>query len=415
MLQASLDDVFHKFSYRISQTQLSASFLYLRYFKKAVSALYTRNTAQDTYVESNIVIFDSSIKAKNDRLSYLTGLVDCDNATWIYRESLPNVISFFQKITATLFLFCISVFFQLFHNNSKFKSQRALLLLEMVEWLKITTYCRKIKAKRFLFFCAYEKDANFISYLLMNDLDFSVQFVPSPNPLGNFYKKVVCSTFTYTAPYQKYQYEQLKSNWYVKDFVSWPIFNHLQLKQLVPTYNYNTPKNTIGFMSSGNWLREELGEKELGLGEREAEKTLMDCLKDFIESNNDVSLTIFLHPFEKRTPERVERSVAFYKNKFGDNVKLGDLKKSTIQQLDLVDVGVGVYSGVLFERLFVGFKIMFGLFNMPYNYFSDHRLLSISAYSSVDFNQKLKELIHLQNEEYLQKFNLEEYTMKYLK
>jgi hypothetical protein len=412
MLLASLDDVFHKFSYRISEAQLGASFLYLRYFKKAITELFKKDDGQSTHLESSLIIFDSSIKGKNDRISYLTGLVDCKNAAWIYRESLPNQISLVQKIGVSLFLFIVSIYFQLFENNSKKKAQLALFLLEMVEWIKITTYCSKLRTRNFLFFCAYEKDANFISYLLMNEFHFSVQFVPSPNPLGNFYKKVVCSIFTYTAPYQKYQYEELKENWYVKEFVNWPIFNHQHLKQLVPTFNYVTIKNTVGFMSSGNWLREELGEKELGLGEREAEKQLMASLKEFIEKNNEVSLIIFLHPFEKRTLERIERSVAFYKNLFGDHFKLGDLKKSTIQQLDTVDVGVGVYSGVLFERLFVGFKTMFGLFNMPYNYFSDDRLLNISAYSIIDFNQKLQELIHLKNEEYIQKFNLQEYTFQ---
>ncbi len=413
MLHASLDDVFYKFSYRISETQLNAGFLYLRYLKKAISELFKKDDIQSIHPDSNLIIFDSSIKGKKDRISYLTELINCDKATWIYRESLPNSIPLFQKITLTLFLFVTSLYFQLFKNKAKNKAQQVLFILEMVEWLKITTYCRKFKATNFLFFCAYEKDANFISYLLMNELNFSVQFVTSPNPLSNFYKKVVCSTFTYTAPYQKYQYEQLKENWYVKEFVNWPIFNYHQLKQLAPTFNYATLKNTIGFMSSGNWLREELGEKELGVGEREAEKQLMACLKEFIEKNKEISLTIFLHPFEKRTPERVERSVAFYKNVFGDHVKLGDLKKSTIQQLDTVDVGVGVYSGVLFERLFVGFKTMFGLFNMPYNYFSDDRLLNISAYSILDFNQKLQELIHLKNEEYIQKFNLQEYTFQH--
>jgi len=412
MLLAALDDVFHKFSYRISEAQLGASFLYFRYLKKALSELYKKNEIQQAQQESELIIFDSSVKGKKDRLSYLTELINSDNATWVFRESLPNSIPFFQKITLTIFLFVISLYFQLFKNKSQNKAQNALFLLEMVEWLKITAYCSKFKARNFLFFCAYEKDANFISYLLMNEFHFSVQFVPSPNPLGNFYKKVVCSIFTYTSPYQKYQYEQLKENWYVKEFVNWPIFNHQHLKQLIPTFNYVTIKNTVGFMSSGNWLREELGEKELGLGEREAEKQLMACLKEFIEKNKKVSLIIFLHPFEKRTPERIERSISFYKNRFGENVRLGDLKKSTIQQLDLVDVGVGVYSGVLFERLFVGFKTMFGLFNMPYNYFSDDRLLNISAYSKIDFNQKLQELLHLKNEEYIQKFNLQEYTFQ---
>ena len=410
MLNASLNDVFHKFSYRISEAQLKDSFLYFRYFKKAIGELFKNDNTVYEYKEADLIIFDSSIRGKNDRISYLTGLVNCEDAIWIYRESLPNRLSLFEKISVALFLFFRSIYFQLFKNSAINKTQLALFNIELVEWLKILKYCKKLKPKNFLFFCAYEKDANFISYLLMKELNFSVQFVPSPNPLGNFYKKVVCSTFTYTAPYQKYQYEQLKENWYVQHFASWPIFNHNQLKQLSLGFNYSTPKNTIGFMSSGNWLREELGEKELGLGEREAEKQLMACLKDFLEKQNEVTLTVFLHPFEKRTPERIQRSIFFYQTIFGENVKLGDLKKSTIQQLDLVDVGVGVYSSVLFERLYVGFKTMYGLFNMPYNYFSDERLLNISAYSSSDFFLKLQELILLNRDEYIRKFNLEEYT-----
>ncbi|MES2762465.1 MAG: hypothetical protein V4677_09660 [Bacteroidota bacterium] len=413
MLHASLDDVFHKFSYRISDAQLNTGFLHLKYLKKAINELFKKADAPGIHQDCDVIIFDSSVKGKNDRISYLTGLVNCENANWIYRESLPNHISLFEKIAVTLFLIFTGIWFQVFKNRSKNKTQLALFLVEIVEWLKIFTYCRKLKSKNFLFFCAYEKDANFISYFLMNKLHLSVQFIPSSNPLSNFYKKVVCTTFTFTAPYQKHQYELLKKNWYVKNFVSWPIFNHQQLKELRPNFNYSTTKNTVGFMSSGNWLREELGEKELGLGEREAEKKLMACLKKFIESNQDVSLTVFLHPYEKRTPDRVQRSMAFYQDMFGDKFKFGDLKKATIQQLDLVDVGIAVYSSVLFERLFVGFKTMFGLFNMPYNYFSDDRLLNISAYSESDFNQKLSELISLSNEEYIEKFNLQEYIYNY--
>jgi hypothetical protein len=411
MLNASLDDVFHKFSYRISESQLKANFIYLRYLKKAISELFKNSSIHEDIQDSDLIIFDSSIKGKENRESYLTGLLNYEKANWIYRESLPNGISLFGKFIYSLFLLITGVYFQLFKNKSENKAQLALFLLESVEWLKIMKYCCKLETRKFLFFCAYEKDANFISYFLMNELKFSVQFVPSPNPLGNFYKKVVCSVFTFTTPFQKYQYEQLKENWFVNEFITWPIFNHHQLKQLIPHFNYTTIKNTVGFMSSGNWLREELGEKELGLGEREAERELMSCLKEFIEKNQEISLTIFLHPYEKRTQERIQRSIAFYKNMFGENVKLADLKKSTIQQLDLVDVGVGVYSGVLFERLFVGFKTMFGLFNMPHNYFSDDRLLKISAYSSDDFNRKLQELISLKNEDYIEKFHLKEYTI----
>lgn len=86
------------------------------------------------------------------------------------------------------------------------------ILFELSEGALLFNAVKNIQIKKMLIFCAYERDIPLISlYFIQNGCEIGI--IPSPNPLNQFYEKVICSEFYFTAPFQKNEFQLLKSNW----------------------------------------------------------------------------------------------------------------------------------------------------------------------------------------------------------
>src|SRR5690606_25233915 len=144
----------------------------------------------------------------------------------------------------------------LFRSN---RGNLGLLSVELAEAALLINQVKKMPALRKVYmFSAYEKDCCFISYILLRKLNKEVQIVPSSNPLRNHYKKGICTTITFTAAYHPAEFEQIKSNWIYSSTETWPPFGYEEVLPKMDNYAI-PPSRTIGYFSSGNWLREKLG------------------------------------------------------------------------------------------------------------------------------------------------------------
>jgi hypothetical protein len=233
-----------------------------------------------------------------------------------------------------------------------------------------------------------------------------VLLIPSPNPISNYYNKVICSTFIFTVPYQEMEYQTFKQNWIVEDFMHWPLAGY---QSIVKTMKRPTVKKNIGFISSGNWLRYKLGHGETGKGYFEAEKNLLDILESFILENEDWKLYISLHPLERRNEEFLKSSIEYYSKIFGDKFEFVPFDKVTRENPDIFDVAISGYSSAMFERLFAGYKTLFSQKGMRENFYGDERLSSITCNTRASFKKLISQVSEIENDDFFTKFNLNSY------
>lgn len=401
------EDLLFKFSYRYNEKDKTSYKMLFVFFKQALHLIRSKSP-QGNNKKVQHLIFDIGSGAKQDRIDYLAPFISNDSYYFQAKQELAFNGNIFKKcwyMLLTLKIFSFSFFLSLFYKN---KANIALLSLEFIELLLLSDLIENLQIKNMYFFSAYEKDTCYISDYLIREKQVSVQLIPSPNPISNFYQKVICTTFTFTVPYQKKEYQKIKSNWIVSDTISLPPAGY---RQILKTVNCNTTCNTIGFISSGNWLRKKLGHNDLGKGVFKAEETIIQCLKHYLAKHNHVKLFISLHPIEKK---QLEETVSFYSEVFKNiSFEFMPFDKLTRDVPEIVNVAIATYSSALFERLFAGYKIMFSQDGMPENYFNDERLQKITANNQTDFELLLNDILQFSEEEYFRKYDLTEYSFKH--
>lgn len=398
------EDLLFKFSYRYNEKDKTSYKIFFVFLKQAFRLIYTK-PSELTFSNTHHLIFDISSGARKDRIDYLTPFIKTDSFYFQAKQELCLNSSFFKKswyAILTLKVFSFSLILSFFYKN---KANLALLSVEFVELLMLSDLVKKLHIRNMFFFSAYEKDTCYISDYLIKKCHVTVQLIPSPNPISNFYQKVICTTFTFTVPYQKHEYKKLQKNWIVSETIEWPPVGY---RQILNTINRQTSIQTIGFISSGNWLRKKLGHNDLGKGVFKAEETIIDCLKYFLDKHSNVKLIISLHPIEKK---QIDSTVNFYNDAFKDvSFEFLPFDKLTRDIPEMIDVAIATYSSALFERLFAGYKIMFSQNGMPENYFNDEHLKKITANNQIDFELLLSDIMQLSNGEYFKKYDLSEYS-----
>jgi hypothetical protein len=172
------------------------------------------------------------------------------------------------------------------------------------------------------------------------------------------------------------------------------------------------PKNVIGLMSRGIWLRRKKGESS-DEGEYEAEEQLLNDLKSYL-SNNNVRLRIYLHPIEKRNEKLLEESKSYYSDFFEDNEKLYvcDGKKSSLEYFDEYEVGISAYSSTNIERLYCGFKTLYAPYKMKNTLFENSEISNICIKNSNDFSNVMTKTLNQSNNDFFQNNGLHNYTHK---
>ena len=407
-----IDDLLNKFTFRYKpaqQDKLRTLFIFFRAaYKNCWQPVVLKEYSDEVVFKSDLLIYDSRYEYQNRKryLSYLKVppfIYLSRNHVHFLPSSLLKLSISFQLLLLFPVLFVVALF-------KKNRGNLALLSCELVETSYLLHHVRQMPAvKRVMLFSAYEKDCNFVSDLLIREYGLQVQVVPSQTPIKNYYKKGICTTFTLTAPYHKNEFEQLKQDWIYKDSVFWPPFGYEEVIPRIATYK-TSPRNTIGFFSSGSWLRDKLGYPTGGFNEREAEYLLVNSLVNYFRAYPDKKLIIFLHPLEKRTKENLEQSLEYYKNLFGNEVEFAPSDSNSVASFDLVDLGVAGYSSTVFQRLFAGRKTLLAPFSMPPDYYSDPNLEAISIRSEEQFNSLMTAVLDMSAPAFFAGFQLEPYT-----
>ena len=316
-----------------------------------------------------------------------------------------------QQLTAAerraLNLYSLKIAVQcLFHSDRK---NRALFPSFCLENWALCDFARKEKIERAYDFSPYLIDANLYTKSLQEN-GVEVSKIPSSGPLKAHNKYLLGDALALSTPYQFMEVEKYQGTIRIDRVLKWIPERALEYIQIYQNPSLpEPPKFSIGYYSHGGWLRAASGHADNGLNIPQAELALMEDLAAWLSKEPDKELLIFLHPKERQAAV-IEQCEAFYKKHFPQvKYRFSDPGKSTSEGFHLVDLGIAVYSTVLYERLFAGYKSLIGNYGM--NDFPDPKasLAHICFQSRQELFDQLEQSFLEDRKVFFQKNELEGY------
>lgn len=355
--------LFSKQTFRLPKSARKDFLIIIRTYYFVIKHIFLVKPEIHLLAEGNVAAFDSGFNAEEKRMQYLKHF----NVTPTYFLSRQNLIGSTGILQACVHFFFVTLFFisLLPFSFAKNKVNYAMLLREIVEWTNLINIFKKNKIDKLYHFCIYEKDANFLTYLL-NKKNIWVSKITSEVPLDFANKIIITNELCLCFAYQVEEVEAFKTTMFYDRLQVW-----LPEMQISYLENYNNrkfeiPLNTIGFYSSALWLRKKMNHSPADIGSYDVEETLLKNIAQYLVKNKNLKLIIFTHPLEKRTLENSTLTKQYYKDIFGTemekNVELSDDKIKSTEMFHKVNIGIAVFSTIVFERLSLGFKTILAPF-----------------------------------------------------
>lgn len=339
--------------------------------------------------------------------------IDVSGINTIVRDCLDNTV---LGILDKMLIVTIGAIFTLVNFVTSFfikhSEKIALIPLELSESIILLSHLKESKSDYLYYFSAYEKDANWIALLLQKN-GIVCHKIPSSNPVKNFYPMVIADKFSFTAPFQIYEYPALKHNWTVNEFEIWPNLGSQNLQNSLIEKKGEAPVNSIGIFTRGIWLRKKRGDNFLGVGEDVAEEKMLQYVREYLQNSDDIEkVYLLMHPIEKSNNQQYSESTTYYKNFFnGISVSFIDSDKPSYECFNSFDVGLASVSSVIFERLYCGYKCMMAPIDMKVKLYEDPDLENIIAHSKTEFFDKLEKVIRVKTKDYFSDYHLSKYRL----
>lgn len=348
-LRDAIKAAFTTITYRFPISAPKDTLISLRILKLLLVTRF-KKINYESHNTGHVAIFDVSKSGSALRRNYIKRLSGEDASVFISRDDLMGSPRVVYSILFLILLLVIFPFVVLISVFSKDKLKYPFHLLNAIEAFNLLWILRKHQIKKLHFFCIYESDANILAYALMKN-GIEVNKIPSEVPMQFLNRTVVADTLSFCFRYQEEEFKLYNSTMHVGKIQHWIPEGSFKLEAIYNTLSRETVENTIGFYSSGMWLRSEIDTMDL-VNADEYEKELLQCLVEFITLNTEYKLIIFLHPLEKRNIDKAKQ----YYEKFSVPFEFADISIQNSELFKSADVVVSLYSTLAFERIFWGFK-----------------------------------------------------------
>lgn len=351
--------LFLNISFQLPESAKNDPLIGFRVFRNALSAVSTIEQVCPRFSIGARVLLTGSSASVEDRFKYSVAL-ERTPQTIVVKEHLAGYKRLLSKrflaLWAFLSLFCGTIAF--FSKNGRITW--ALVPRMLLELEVLCTLLEDLSPVYFEDFDQYDKDSNLYYLSLKRKFpNLIIRKYPSPGPLFLHNSQVLSDIIAINHPYHIYELNHFKASMIYSSFEMVP--PELFHKYL---YRYIAAEEgaifNIGYYSHGGWIRKMHGHVDDGLGIAETEFHLTSKLSEFLKLNSNVSLKVYTHPKERSTYfTDIFRRNYSHLLIFGDRVQFVDREESSVDLFSEVDVGIGVYSTILFERLFCGFKTLF--------------------------------------------------------
>lgn len=350
---SSVKTYFGHQTFRFPQKATKDVLISLKIYKSLFTGVFQKQNCIHSNSNSPIGIFDSDLNSVTLRTEYIKHLTGENVKLTIARSELRKSANLFS---ALFILLCCVISFPFILLSSVFSTNKLkapLHILNTVEAVNLLALLNKYKIKQLHFFSIYENDANLLAYVIMK-CGITVNKISSEVPLQFWNKIVVADTLSLCFRYQQDEYNLYKETMFVKQIQHWVPENSFVTGKQYRSKNNAIKKDTIGFYSSGMWLREKLGRIDLNDNAFQNEKNLFNFLVDFVSASPNYKLVVFLHPMEKKD---MKDTMSYYKS-LSDRIDIADIAVPNAEQFYNADVGVTLFSTLSYERLFWGFKTL---------------------------------------------------------
>ncbi len=405
--------LFSKQSFRLPESANKDIWIIFKsYIRVLISICKTSVEEKKTEQVSKVAMLDSSFNGYEERLRYLN-YYEIYPMLVLSREALNGGYNFFQKIMACLM---VTKLYALFWPAmfSKKRVAYALLLRESLEWFNVIYSCRKNKISELFVFSIYEKDSNFLAYLLMKE-KITVSKVTSEVPI-TFANKIILTNHLYICfNYQKEEVVAFNETLFYDTVKIWMPEMQLQYLSQYTDRIIEIPINTIGFYSGACWLRKKLDHTIIAsIGSYDAEEAILKDILSYLELNTHLKLIIFLHPIEKRSESNLKETIEYYnhliKLDLRSRVELFSHHQASVNAFDKINIGVSLFSTIMFERLSLGFKCLLNPVDRPEFPLKNSPFRNICAYSKEELFIKLDMNLVLNKVDFFRANKIENYV-----
>lgn len=340
-------------SFRFLEKATKDPLISLKIYKSLLIGVFQNQKFVLKDSDSSVAIFDSDLNWIAQRTEYVEKLSGDKIKLVAARSELRKSTSLFS---AFFVLLCCVVSFPFIFLISAFSSDKLrapLHILNTIEAINLVALINKHKINKLHFFSIYESDANLLAYVIMK-CGIHVNKISSEVPLQFWNKTVVADSLSMCFRYQQDEYNLFKETMFVKQIQHWiPENSFIAAKQYISKNNV-IKRGTVGFYSSGMWLRAKQGKTDLKDNAFQNETELFNFLVDFVNASSGYKLVVFLHPNEKKN---MAETLEYY-NALTKNIEIADISISNAEQFYNADVGVTWLSTLSYERLFWGFKTL---------------------------------------------------------
>lgn len=383
-LNSSVKTHFGHQTFRFPQKATKDPLISLKIYKSLFVGVFQKQKSVLTNSDSSVAIFDSDLSWTKQRTEYVENLsgekVKLVTGRSELRKSTNLFSAFFVLLCCLVsfpFTFLVSIF-------SADKLRAPLHILNTVEGINLVTLLEKNKITKLHFFSIYENDANLLAYVIMK-CGIQVNKVSSEVPLQFWNKTVVADSLSMCFRYQQDEYNLYKNTMFVNQTQHWIPENSFITGKQYRSKNNAIKKGTVGFYSSGMWLRVKQGRIDLNDNAFQNETSLFNFLIDFVNSSPDYKLVVFLHPMEKKD---MSMTLKYYKS-VSSSIEIADTAIPNAEQFYNADVGVTLLSTLSYERLFWGFKTL--IYPLGYDDFpiQNSNFSNVCAKSELELRIKL--------------------------
>lgn len=402
--------LFSKQSFRLPQSAKGDIGIVFKTYLNVVKDIFQQQPSFHSLSSDKVAVLDSSYSSENERVQYLN-YFGVNPGVFLSRENISGAEDSIRKVLNFVLVTKLFSFFWL-GSFSKNRVSYALLLKESVEWFNLIRLLKRNEIKRFYTFNTYEKDSNFMAYLLMK-LKISVSKVTSEVPLTFANKIIITDELCLCSEYQKEEVKAFEKTMFYKTMQVW--FPEMQITYLDMYKNktFEIPVRSIGFYSSAFWLRKRRNHSIADVGSYDAEEVLLRYISDYLELHKDVSLVIFTHPYERNTKETYNEALEYYKNVLGQsNANRAIITgKETVSTLTFnkVNIGISLFSTIMFERMNLGFKIILAPLDKKDFPLEKSSFRNICAYSKEELFEKLDQFLPLDQKQFFQTNSINNY------